>query len=93
MAGFTCFFTFLFLLALVVPLFLRLHLNLGCYVPYVIERSFILVVTFLFVGFAITLRCNTTVYITSQSHKECNSPNSSATEEIEAQQELRGTEK
>ena len=61
MAGFTCFFTFLFLLALVVPLFLRLHLNLGCYVPYVIERSFILVVTFLFVGFAITLRCNTTV--------------------------------
>ena len=60
MAGFTCFFTFLFLLALVVPLFLRLHLNLGCYVPYVIERSFILVVTFLFVGFAITLRCNTT---------------------------------
>ena len=63
MAGFACFFTFLFLLALVVPLFLRLHLNLGCYVPYVIERSFILVVTFLFVGFAITLRCNTTVYV------------------------------
>ena len=37
--GFTCFFIFPFLFAFVVPLFLRLHLDLGCYVPFGFERS------------------------------------------------------
>ena len=41
MAGFTCFFTIPFLLALVVPLFLRFHLNMGCYVPSGVERSYV----------------------------------------------------
>ena len=52
-----------FLLALVVPLFLRFHLSLGCYIPPVIQRSYVLVFAFLFVGFAITLRWYTTVCI------------------------------
>ena len=62
MAGFPCFFPFPFLLALVVPLFLRCHLNLGCYVPSGVERGYVSGVC-LFVDIAITLRCNTTVCI------------------------------
>ena len=61
--AFTCFFIFPFLGALVVPLFLNFHLNLGCYVPSGVERSYNYAVTFLFVSFAITLRCNTTACI------------------------------
>ena len=38
---FTCFLTFPLLFALVVPLFLRFHLNSGCYVPSGVERSYV----------------------------------------------------
>ena len=39
--GFTCFFMFSFHFALVVPPFLRFHLDLSCYVPSSFERSYV----------------------------------------------------
>ena len=37
--GLTCVFNFPFLFALVVPLFLRFHLDLGCYVPFDVKEE------------------------------------------------------